>query len=97
MNGEKADADDLALQADGVLSGCCSINVRKAADSGFCWFWTQTNNEVACQLEAEPAAGHARSDLEQIRCNSFVEALDAFLRHNDTNGIPDALVLVAHA
>ena len=55
------------------------------------------HNKVARQFEAEPAAGHAGSDLEQIGDNAFVHTPDTFLGHDCSDGVPDGLVLVSHS
>ena len=64
-----------------------------------CWlsdFWFETNEEVACELETQPTASHTRGDLEEVRCNTLVQTLDTFMLDNDSDGIEDRFVLVAH-
>jgi hypothetical protein len=52
-------------------------------------FWPETNEEVACELETQPTAGHTRSNLEEVRCNTLVQPLDTFVLDNDSDGIED--------
>ena len=53
------------------------------------YFGFQADEEVACELEAEPTAGHTRGDLEKVGCDAFVQTLDAFVLDDDSNGIKD--------
>lgn len=52
---------------------------------------------VSGQLEAEERAGHRWGDLEQVRADALVQALEAFLRYDHADGVEDALILIAHA
>lgn len=54
-------------------------------------------NKISRQLEAEPAACHARSDFEKIGRDALVKPSPAFLADNGLESIPNRLVLVAHA
>ena len=56
-----------------------------------------SNEEIAREFETEPAARHARRHFEEIGNDAFVQAHDAFLADDDGDGVPDGLVLVAHA
>ena len=53
------------------------------------YFGLQTDEEVACEFEAEPTAGHTRSDLEKVGCNAFVQTLNTFVLDDDSDGIED--------
>jgi hypothetical protein len=55
------------------------------------------HKRIACHFEAEPAARHARRDLEQVGHNALVQAPDALGAHNRADRVADAGVLVAHA
>lgn len=57
----------------------------------------EIHDEVPGHLETQPRAGHRRRDLEQVRTDAFVQALETFLGDDDADGVEDALVLVAHA
>lgn len=52
-------------------------------------FWFEPNEEVACELETQPTASHTRGDLEEVRCDTLVQTLDAFVFDNDSDGIED--------
>lgn len=45
--------------------------------------------EIPRHLKAEPATGHARDNLQQIRRDPLVEPFDALLRQDDLNGIEE--------
>lgn len=60
-------------------------------------FRLQADEKVAAELEAQPARRHARRHFEQVRDDALVQALGAFLGDNDTDGVGERLVLVAHA
>ena len=49
----------------------------------------QAQEEVPGHFKAEPAAGHAGSDLEEVRHEAFVHSSDPFLSHDRSYGIPD--------
>lgn len=55
----------------------------------FLYFGFQADEEVACELEAEPTAGHTRGDLEKIGRDAFVQTLDTFVLDDDSDGIED--------
>ena len=57
----------------------------------------ETQKEISRDLVAEPAACHARSDLEQVRNDAFVQSSDTLFPDDDPDCIPDGLVLVAKA
>ena len=57
----------------------------------------QADEEVARDLEAQPATGHAGGNFEKIRHDAFVHSSDALLCDDDLDGVPDGLVLVADA
>ena len=57
----------------------------------------ETNQEISAQLETQPRRGHAGRHLEQVWDNALVEAFDAFLGDDDTDGVRDGLVLVTHS
>lgn len=59
--------------------------------------WLELKEEVPCHLKAEPARCHTRGHLEQIGDNTLVKTPDAFLGDDDSEGIGNGLVLVAHA
>lgn len=56
----------------------------------------QADEEIAANLEAEPAGRHTRCDLEEVGDDALVQAPDTFLSENNTDCIGEALVLVAH-
>ena len=49
----------------------------------------QSHEKVPGHLEAQPAAGHAGGDLEQIRRDALVQALDALVGDDDAHRVPD--------
>jgi len=58
--------------------------------------FTHSDEEIPCQFEAEPAAGHAGGNLQEIGSDSLEESSQAFLAHNHSHGIPDGGILVPH-
>lgn len=59
--------------------------------------FTKTQKQIARQFETEPTAGHARRDFQEIRNDAFVQASHAFLRHDDSDGIPYRFILISHS
>ena len=53
--------------------------------------------EISGNFEAQEAAGHAWSDLEKVWYDALVETAEAFLGSNNSNGVKDPLIFVAHA
>lgn len=60
-------------------------------------FGLQADQEVARHLEAQPAGRHAGRDLEEVGHNALVESSYALLTDNNSDGVGDGLVLVAHS
>lgn len=58
---------------------------------------TAVHQEISGHLEAQPAGCHAGGDLEQIRHDSLVEALDALLFNDARKGVHHRCVLQSHA
>jgi hypothetical protein len=57
----------------------------------------ETYEEVSRQLEAQPAARHARRNLEQVRGDALIQTSNTLLGDNDSHGIENGFVLVTHA
>ena len=74
----------------------CICNSSFAAFS-YGLVWREPHESISYGLECPPAGRHARCNLQQIRSNAFVHALDALLRNNRFYGAEDGVVLVAHA
>lgn len=60
-------------------------------------FWLEACDEIAGDFETKPTGRHARRNLQQIRHNTLVEALDPFLGHNHSHCVSERFVPVAHS
>ena len=58
---------------------------------------SHTNKEISSNFEAQEAAGHAWGHLEQVWYDALVETAEAFLESDDSNGVENAFVFIAHA
>lgn len=57
---------------------------------------THADEEIPCQLETEPAAGHAGGNLQEIGADSLEETSQPFLSHDHSHSIPDRGVFVSY-
>ena len=60
-------------------------------------FGSEADREIPGRLEGQPAARHARRNLEQIRYDTFVQSSRALMLHDRLERVTYALVLVAHS
>ena len=59
-------------------------------------FGLQAHEEVTAELKAQPARRHTRRHLEQVRDDTLVEPLDAFLGNDDADSVRQRFVLIPH-
>lgn len=58
---------------------------------------SKTQKQIACQLKAEPTAGHAGRDFQEVWYDAFVQASHTFFCHDDPDGVPDGFILIPHS
>ena len=57
----------------------------------------QSHEKVPRHLEAEPAAGHARRDFQEVWSDALVQTSIALVLSDDSDRVKDGFVLVSHA
>ena len=58
--------------------------------------FSHAHKEVSGDFETQEAAGHTWSDLEKVRYDALVEPTEAFFQSDNSNGVKQPLVFIAH-